>query len=444
MSRQSPGLPIPDDWDGSTWTRFSICWPNSLNWRAILAGFLTTPMMGRTWDGDTGSIVDVQQVGREIFESNLDWRYCVMSSCDETGLQQLIDAINSIAVKITGGGGCGCGIGAGGVGPGGGPIIEPAAADTPGGGEVPAGFPEGYSYGDYLAYKCRAANKIADDLIASCAGMSSLGGVVAGVSAAALYVFVNTSLLSGLLVGVMAIGFSAATSAAIVIAAIIALIGLGAGGLAYFADLHSGLVDGKDDLVCLLYSSNSVEGARADLGGFVDGIVEGISGIDEFASDKLNSVVMALTGNAVLNLLFQYDAGIAEYVGDDDCSGCSGPGLRVNVVYGTGGPDPAVIDGQLREYVSEVEPSTYSSIQFQDDAGNGCQDYDFEFGGFVIDEGQPNGLISTYWQTCAGSPQNADMTVSEINVWTIRARFVSFETGPDSAFHGNVSIALVE
>lgn len=69
-------MPIPDDWDGDDWGCYVIEWPNSQKWLGILYGFVTTPLRGRFWDERTGTITDVQEIGREIEERNLDFMSC--------------------------------------------------------------------------------------------------------------------------------------------------------------------------------------------------------------------------------------------------------------------------------------------------------------------------------------------------------------------------------
>lgn len=69
-------IPIPDDWDGQDWTCVQVQWPNSNKWLALLAGFLTSPGRGRYWDERTGTITDVQAVGREIDLRNLPFNPC--------------------------------------------------------------------------------------------------------------------------------------------------------------------------------------------------------------------------------------------------------------------------------------------------------------------------------------------------------------------------------
>lgn len=84
-------VPIPDDWDGESWTFRVVCWPDSVQWRAILSGLVSTPSRGRYWDGKTGDIRATQLVGLEILA-----RYDAV--CDDivTVLEEIRDKIDDI------------------------------------------------------------------------------------------------------------------------------------------------------------------------------------------------------------------------------------------------------------------------------------------------------------------------------------------------------------
>jgi hypothetical protein len=78
-------IPIPDDWNGEEWRCVQINWPNSPLWLALLAGFMSTPSRGRFWDEDTGTITDIQAIGRAIFDRNYPLVACTDCSdqdCD--------------------------------------------------------------------------------------------------------------------------------------------------------------------------------------------------------------------------------------------------------------------------------------------------------------------------------------------------------------------------
>jgi len=69
-------VPIPDDWDGQSWICAQIEWPNSPQWIAILLGFLSQATRGRFWDEQTGSILDTQAIGWQIWDRNFPLTDC--------------------------------------------------------------------------------------------------------------------------------------------------------------------------------------------------------------------------------------------------------------------------------------------------------------------------------------------------------------------------------
>lgn len=71
---------IPHDWDGQTWFCSQITWPESERWRAILTGLLSLPSRGRFYNGETGTILIAQAIGREIWARNIPYIEC--SSCE--------------------------------------------------------------------------------------------------------------------------------------------------------------------------------------------------------------------------------------------------------------------------------------------------------------------------------------------------------------------------
>lgn len=83
------GYLIPDDWTGK-WTCIQVDWPDSPQWLAILAGVLSEMGRGRKWGRESGTITDVQKIGREIFDKSWPFRLC---SADGTSITQ--DTANS-------------------------------------------------------------------------------------------------------------------------------------------------------------------------------------------------------------------------------------------------------------------------------------------------------------------------------------------------------------
>lgn len=91
--------PIPFDWDGESWKRFCVCWPDSPQWLALLRGFLTYCTRGRSWDGRTGTIKDAQAIGWEIANNNLPLEEVFMS-CSEG---QMVAKAILLHAAVTGG-----------------------------------------------------------------------------------------------------------------------------------------------------------------------------------------------------------------------------------------------------------------------------------------------------------------------------------------------------
>ncbi|MCK6627828.1 MAG: hypothetical protein L6R45_21960 [Anaerolineae bacterium] len=89
---------IPTDWDGQTFCRFAICWPDSPLWRALLRGLVTEPARGFFWDEKTGYIKGVLADFRQTMDYNLQLE-CVIMSCGDAS--EVVAAINGIASKLT-------------------------------------------------------------------------------------------------------------------------------------------------------------------------------------------------------------------------------------------------------------------------------------------------------------------------------------------------------
>lgn len=70
-------LPIPHDWNGKDWLCLQVQWPDSIEYRALLAGFLSYLGRGRAYDEKTGTITTAQEIGWEIFNRNMPMHACV-------------------------------------------------------------------------------------------------------------------------------------------------------------------------------------------------------------------------------------------------------------------------------------------------------------------------------------------------------------------------------
>lgn len=92
-----PVYPIPNDWAGEEWECVIVEWPNSVQWFGLLRGLITTPVRGRFWDGTTGSIIDAQNIGREIEGRN------PVTTCEDivTALQGIQTAVEGLELDST-------------------------------------------------------------------------------------------------------------------------------------------------------------------------------------------------------------------------------------------------------------------------------------------------------------------------------------------------------
>jgi hypothetical protein len=256
-----------------------------------------------------------------------------------TLLGQMISDLATLTVQVNmGSGGSDCGCPPGGIGENP-PPSEPD--QNPPGGEDPP--PVGFdTWEDFLDYKCRAANKIVDDLIASTGNLGSLSGVIGAIQGVLLASFLSTSLLGGVMAGVMALGFSSFAAAGIIIAALVILILASVGGLVWFSTLAANMEDNKSDLICALYAATTTDDAMASWSAFVTARIGDASG--EWSgepeagliSSTMETVLDALNNLTVINLLFTPNEEIAVYEASFDCSTCSPSECPWEMVNGTG------------------------------------------------------------------------------------------------------------
>ncbi len=221
------------------------------------------------------------------------------------------------------------------------------------------------TWAEYWTYKCRAANRIADDWIATLNSLATLSGAAGAIGAIALGLFLNTSLLGGILVGLIAIGFSAAAAAAIVIAALIAIVLGGVGLLAYFAQIGSEMDDNKDDLVCQLFYATSPENARQIIVDFTADIASDLT-YDPADDDALFQAQAAVIANAIFNdaltnLLFELDEDTDAYEGTVDCDDCS----LALLIHATGAVD---VGDAIYDQVMHSDMVSYGSYWSNDGA----------------------------------------------------------------------------
>lgn len=305
-------FPIPTDWDGESWCRWAVCWPDSEEWEGLLRGFLTLPQRGRTWDETTGSILDTQEIGREITALNLPLNGVIMS-CNDV---EMIAAFNSIASAIRyaadrdfAKGCCDGGIvGSGIVGV----VIQPVGGNevpiygTQPPAELPEGetFPEGFgSVEEWDTHKCSVANVIMDGVLSTLQGLATLN-------------LLNVNVL-GVLVLAAVSGFLVFPPAAIpvMVGALIAL----AASQALLISARAYLVDNREEWVCILYGAGSVSQVISLLADAIDTLLAFIGTTGPIGA-AIKLVLMLLFNGDALNQLFDKNADY-QYP-DADCGGC--------------------------------------------------------------------------------------------------------------------------
>lgn len=138
-------VPVPNDWDGSTYCCRIIQWPNSVAWNAILFGLISWPMRGRFWDERTGTITDAQATGADIYDRNITDGGCLLGCIGD-----LQDSLDRIAAALENPAGCGdCPPGATGQTP------EPSGDIGDDANDAPPGYNQELYTGDE---KCSVAN----------------------------------------------------------------------------------------------------------------------------------------------------------------------------------------------------------------------------------------------------------------------------------------------
>jgi len=266
-------MPIPDDWDGEQWCCHVVEWPFSEQWTAILLGLITTPQRGRFWDGRTGTITDAQAVGLQIFQRNL------LEECDMGCLEDLANAISSLALSvstsISNAGGCGC------TGTGGSGIFEAEPETFQDDGTT---FPNGYDTRlEYSSAKCDLAAYIINRWVDDLTRLRQIDA--SGKAASALVPLLSLSFLTP-------VPFDDLLGLAGVVLALVAI------SISAFVDACGELIAWLQALdVCLIYTAPTVEAAKTNLQTDLDS--------QTFTQDTLTKLIFTYLLNFdALNVLY--------------------------------------------------------------------------------------------------------------------------------------------
>lgn len=309
---------IPDDWTNE-YCAYSVCWPNSPQWLAVLRGVLVLPASGRFWDETTGVITEAQAVIRETFDHNLHLQEVLMSCNDATAtaLNNIANAIiqsnQSVALTILSQGNACCEqtiINQNGGVQGSTPQADdpetevPIYGTQPPIGVPPGEYPEGYdSLEEYELDKCQVANLIVDGLIGSLRNL-------------ALITFTNIAGLAGLIV-VAIVGLIAFPPAAIPMMVGFLLMAVGVfGALDSVAD---DIEANREQWVCAMFFNDNVTTVISVIADLIDTLIASIP-ITEPRAAAVKGIILLLLNSDTLNQLFRQTAHV-NYP-DADCSEC--------------------------------------------------------------------------------------------------------------------------
>ena len=306
-----PGAYIPDDWDGVSYCCYSVRWPDSFEWRAALNGLVSLAGSGWYWNEETGSVVDARDAIRATWDYNFD-NEVVLMTCSDTSndiLEQIKDAIQALVDKECcpppGGNSGSRGIGTTGQPPN--PYDEAITPTTP-----PPGFD---TMEEYDTRKCQAANDIINNLGSDLVGLS--GMIYAGKA--------PTSLVSALIVIMLTpVPYDD-------LIALAAYLIYSAYSYTFLAEMASAIDENRDDLLCILYSADSAEGAKTDFMAKLEEIAEGqgwAAGTDEWVMGAIEYIIDYDT----LNILF---VNLPTVSTDADCSECAECQIEIAVISGT-------------------------------------------------------------------------------------------------------------
>jgi len=245
---------------------------------------------------------------------------------------------------------------------------------------------------EYEAYKCKAANRIADDFLKTLANMAGFSGMVGILGAVAAAALLNTSALSGMIVGLMAIGMTAVGAVVLLLGTFVAMVLGGEAVILLIGDVANGIT--KADIVCSLYDSVDTEQARGAIVAIVeDAIGEASLGdnatlITEFFSRLLTVIVPEKS----LKVLFSYDEDTDLSTAGYDCANCGLTPLLISDNFDVDTLSPGVLwtptryswqldaaEGNARD-IDSANLRLFNSNWVAWGAPNGmCQDMTIEF-----------------------------------------------------------------
>jgi len=348
---------IPDDWQGE-YCCYSVKWPKSPQWEAVLRGIISIPRTGRFWDESTGTITDTQAV----VEQTLNYNYAMkeaLVSCGSDELSLIADAIQALAAAQTANGALSSNCcnsehpGAYGAGTMPTPISTTSPGD-PATDPPPDGFD---TWAEWRANKCARCDDFVVELERSVLNLQN--AIFIGTEASGL-ALVFTILIS------VPIPFVACYS--------LALLLLGVAAEEVLDGAHTVLTFNRTDLVCALYNGRTAAESRSNFISLFNSRVDdgGYSTINAYA---IKQVMDIMVGSEGLNQLTEKS--LVRNYDEADCSGCNPSCVVFGNVSNPGfewGSGDLTADGSLREIQSGVAENgrSYIGIVWNDIEGCTC------------------------------------------------------------------------
>jgi len=342
-------VPIPSDWDGVSFCRYAVCWPDSEEWKAVLYGLVEMPNQGRFWDFHTGNFLLLRNQFREAYDYNFNLKEVIMA-CGDTGLADIAIAINNVAGAMNAQasasayssaqccdrrGSQGAGTSA--------PPFNPTTPGVPNVDPPPDGFE---TWEEFLSDKCAIAWSIVETLQSDLGqlAITNLGNITATTLATILAVTLSTPIPFDDMVALAA--FLLAIAAEIVIATALSI-----------------LNDNLGQLACELYQGDNSNDSRnrflSTYGDLVD--AANVDAVEGFA---IKTLVGYMLTSAATNRLYVKDTSVSYPA--RDCSGCAECFENTwddwTIITGTN----AVIDGGMITLDSElVTPPGYHYVDLE-------------------------------------------------------------------------------
>lgn len=298
-------MPIPDDWDGQSFCRFAVCWPDSPLWKIILRGLVTTPARGFFWDERTGYVKGVLAGFRQTVDENIELPEVIMA-CGDTGLQEIAAALNKIGLAMqqqvtVNANCCGDGRGSGGQGqtP---PPYNPIEEGDPGVDPPPEGFDD---WAQFDANKCAVATDILVTLRGDIGRMSSVNFALGVLTT--LIPIVAPLLLTPIPGDEIA-------------AAITILLIFAAFGAVILSQVQDVLSEYQQDLICALYNGSSSADAEAKFEQKFNDSWDASPYSTEIWSLSAKEMIAHMIGSASTNKLFELQSD--RILPPGDCSNC--------------------------------------------------------------------------------------------------------------------------